>query len=326
VSDNSKIEWLARSGTKPASWNVVTGCSKVSPGCKHCFAETFARRQMGPWKGRAFTDVQCHEDRLAIPLGWKKPRTVFVNSMSDLFHEAVPDAFIWRVFSMMQMARHHTFIILTKRPKRMRSLLTGSSTPGEVDDATLELLSRPDVERHVDGVPCLVNPNAPGGVSDWPLRNVILGVSIENKKTRDERVPYLLKTPAAVKVLSVEPLLEDIADDEVFSTYFYSGFDEPPYDDVINWVLVGGESGHQARPCDVAWIRRIVEQCKVADAPVFVKQLGGNPMHRIVYGPLNFDPNQETHLEPMRLTSRKGADPSEWPDDLRVREWPEVRT
>lgn len=159
----SKIEWTDE------TWNPVTGCTKISPGCKNCYAETIANRF---WKDRKFTDVRLEEDRLTQPLHWKKPRMIFVNSMSDLFHEDVPFEFIDKVISAISQSPQHIFQILTKRPKR-----------------ALEYFMLPS--------------------SDL-LENVWLGVSVENQQTADERIPILLQTPAVVRWISAEPLLSEI--------------------------------------------------------------------------------------------------------------------
>ena len=173
MGSNSNIEWT------DASWNPVTGCTKVSQGCKNCYAETWAKRHLGEFSrdpSRKFTDILCHEDKLELPLRWKKPRRIFVNSMSDLFHESVPDRFIQSVFRVMSDAWWHTFQVLTKRPERMLTTVT----------ETLPLLAK------------------------WPRNNVWLGVSCEDQATADERLPLLFETPAAVRFVSCEPLLGQI--------------------------------------------------------------------------------------------------------------------
>ena len=259
-TSNTSIAWT------DATWNPVTGCSKVSPGCKNCYAEAVAKRF---WKGRAFTDVRCHPERLDQPLRWRAPRKIFVNSMSDLFHEDVPSSFIDCVFERITRCERHTFQILTKRPTEAAKYFKAGRA----------MWWR------------------------WPLPNVWLGVSVENQTTADERIPILLQTPAAVRFLSVEPLLEGIA----LGTK--SGNARCPIAPAaLDWVIVGGESGPNARPCNVEWIRDIVRQCKGANVPCFVKQLGSNT---------NWSENGWS-----RLNDRKGGDPAEWPEDLRVREFP----
>ncbi len=265
----TSIEWTDE------TWNPVTGCTKVSAGCQHCYAETFAHRQMGPWKGRAFEDVRCHEERLDAPLHWRNPRRVFVNSMSDLFHPDVPDAFIDRVFAVMAQCPEHTFQVLTKRPERMRVFV-----------------SRWD----------------PQDLAPLPLPNVWLGVSAEGQATLDTRWHHLRVTPAAIRFLSLEPLLEPV---DFQTMYEYLDTETLVLPD---WVVVGGESGPTARPCDVAWIRSIIRQCRAAGVPCFTKQLGARPTGW-----------WSNALGPRigRVKHPKGGDPAEWPEDLRVREMPE---
>lgn len=179
MSDRSNIEWT------DATWNPVTGCTKVSPGCDHCYAETLAERfrdTPGHYYENGF-DVQLRPEKLDQPLRWTRPRRIFVNSMSDLFHDQVPDEYIAKVFAVMARAEQHTFQLLTKRHGRMRSLLSDDAFP----DAVVRELG--------------------GGLGGWPLPNVWLGVSVENQQWADTRIPALLETPAAVRFLSMEPLL-----------------------------------------------------------------------------------------------------------------------
>jgi protein gp37 len=242
MSDKSHIEWT------DATWNPVTGCSKVSAGCKHCYAERdWARLAANPqtrYYGRAFTDVQCHDDVLPLPLRWAKPRRIFVNSMADLFHPDVPDEFIADVFRTMAWAHQHTFQVLTKRPERMRRLLSDYEFQDAVTDNAHECADWP-----------------------WPLANVWLGVSVEDQTTADERIPLLLQTPAVVRWISAEPLLGPISLDcwPVF------GEDEKPF---LHWVVGGGESGPLARPMHPAWARSLRDQCAAAGVPFLFKQWG----------------------------------------------------
>jgi protein gp37 len=242
VSDNSKIEWT------DATWNPVTGCTKVSPGCDHCYAETFAERFRGV-PGHHFEhgfDVQLRPDRLDQPFRWKRPRRVFVNSMSDLFHDQVPDEYIAKVWAVMAMSRGHTFQVLTKRPGRMRSLLKRPTWARTVGAAATDIV---------------------GGVDCWtpghPLANVWLGVSAEDQKWADVRIPVLLDTPAAVRFVSAEPLLGPIDLGE--SVFGPVGLD---------WVIVGGESGHGARPMHPNWARSLRAQCVCAGVAFHFKQWG----------------------------------------------------
>lgn len=452
----SNIEWT------DATWNPVIGCTPVSSGCLNCYAATMARRleAMGKpeyapkecWdppssnadgsdarpaklthtiriaevrNGRAvFTgDVRTLPERLTEPLHWKKPRRVFVNSMSDLFHEAVPFEFVDRVFAVMALCPQHTFQVLTKRPERMAEYLGGLTG---YDTLRME---RVGGGRPLDG---------------WPLPNVWLGTSVEDQNAADERIPHLLRCPAAGRFLSLEPLLEHVdltgwdglgwesgsepgqdwqayrwpdwvppdtrreiesfwspragrspkrweehcrsnkmprlgsvvglternwvvAGKDVRTTrrgrfvpawgnigrvidergvahyaaatmgrdYLHRFLDnDGEYRHKIHYVIVGGESGPHARPCDVAWIESVVDQCRGAGVPVFVKQLGAKPfyvdepskrcggavaidVHALAFGGWK-------HTGKM-CRDRKGADPAEWPERLRVRDpWPSM--
>ena len=293
----STIEWT------DLTWNVTTGCDKVSAGCKNCYAETIAKRF---WKDRKFSDVQFHEDRLLQPLKWKKPQKIFVNSMSDLFHEKVTDEQLDRIFAVMALRPQHTFQVLTKRPQRMLAYFSQESTAERIRSKAFQLymlghkLGTPDAYTYwlysEDGNKYFTHYKCP-----IPLVNVWLGVTTENQKTADERIPLLLQTPAAVRFLSCEPLLEDI---ELQFAEFVDGVGETSQ---IHWVIVGGESGHKARPCNLDWIRSIVVQCQLAEVPVFVKQLGRNPIE---------------HFAKLALASKKGGDISEFPADLQIQEFP----
>jgi len=255
MSDKTAIEWT------DATWNPVTGCSKVSQGCKHCYAEREWPRMtklVPAYAGRDFTDVRTHHDRLDQPLRWKKPRMIFVNSMSDLFHPDVPTGFIDSVFAVMELSRQHVFQVLTKRPERMR-------------DYTIE--SR----KH-----------------RRPLPNVWLGVSVEDQAAADERIPLLLDTPAAVRWISAEPLLGPVDLTEIkvpsehdklnHSGFYPSRFNAltAEYDDkhyhqppaAIDWVVVGGESGPKARPMQGDWARSLRNQCAIFGVPFLFKQWG----------------------------------------------------
>jgi protein gp37 len=272
--------------------------------------------------------VRCHDDALDIPLKVKKPTTWFVNSMSDLFHKEVPFEFIDKVFAVMALCPQHTFQILTKRPEQMAEYV------GIEDRA--ELIAK-------------TAWNICDGYGPWPLPNVWLGTSVENQKAADERIPHLLKCPAAVRFLSVEPMLGpvDLSVGHVLKREEACELCEGP---TIDWVIVGGESGHHARPCHIEWIRSIVEQCKTAGCPAFVKQLG-----KWIAGPHDFDgwkgsidrwlldngaswsrPILRSQLYPQYYDQRpknatawglgdpKGGDMTEWPAELRIREMPLV--
>lgn len=362
MSAFSSIEWTDR------TWNPVTGCTKVSQGCKHCYAEGVAGRffatqyrpvmtslptktidtvstshhedmlAIGTARPRRFTDVQTHEERLLEPHRWRRASKVFVNSMSDLFHEAVPDAFIDEVFAVMTAARRHTFQVLTKRPERMRAYMATPDRAKAIDDAAVRMM---DADRWSgETYACLVQaPSLKPG--DWPCSNVWLGVSIEDQATADARIPVLLETPAAIRFVSYEPALGPVDFEAVplpapgAAVYGLRGVLQPlaekdtEADDWkywtrrkcrLDWVIVGGESGRGARPCAIEWAESTVRQCKTAGVPVFVKQLGA-----FVVSEERSELDVAGHREwqwRAGLKNRKGGDPAEWPEDLRVREFP----
>jgi protein gp37 len=235
----SKIDWC------DAVWNPTIGCEKVSEGCRHCYAERMAARlaAMGNaeyqdvvtpsrrWNGH----VKCLPGRLNDPLEWKRPRRIFVNSMSDLFHLEVNCGFIQDVWEVMRRCTWHTFIILTKRPAIMCKMVN------------------------------VIGPTLP---------NVWLGVSVEDQKTADERIPWLLKTPAAVRVVSVEPMIDSVD----ISQWNYRVEDKynllSSLYSPIDWVICGGESGPDAQPVHVDWIRSLLDQCLTTNIPFFFKQWG----------------------------------------------------
>ncbi len=220
MSEHSSIEWT------DATWNPVRGCTKISPGCAHCYAETFAERFRGvlghPYE-QGF-DLRLVPAKLSEPLRWRRPRMIFVNSMSDLFHKDVPDDYIVAVARVMELARWHTFQVLTKRSERLRDLLASK-------------LNFAAVEPHI-----------------W------WGVSVEDQKHGIPRIRHLQAAPAAVRFLSIEPLLEDLGPLELAR---------------IAWVIVGGESGPGARPMQPSWVRNVRARCRGAGIPFFFKQWGG---------------------------------------------------
>ena len=220
MSASSSIEWT------DATWNPVRGCTKITPGCAHCYAETFAERFRGvpghPYE-QGF-DLRLVPEKLAEPLKWSSPKMIFVNSMSDLFHKDVPDGYIEQVARVMLSANWHTFQVLTKRDERLRDLLR----------TRLAFAAQ-----------------AP---------HIWWGVSVENRKHGLPRIEALREAPAAVRFLSIEPLIEDLGE------FSLQG---------IRWVIVGGESGLGARPMDKAWVLSIREQCQAANVPFFFKQWGG---------------------------------------------------
>jgi len=270
MSDNSTIEWTE------ATWNPVRGCSKVSEGCRNCYAMGVAYRFSGPgqpyeglvhkvggkaeWTNR----VYCVDELLDAPTRWKKPRRVFVNSMADLFHETVPMEFIWHVFAVMAACPQHTFQVLTKRPERMYSVLNDSDIEYEVGDRIGQYAVSYDMT--------------------WPLPNVWLGVSAEDQATANERIPLLLETPASVRWMSAEPLLGPIdltrlkvfRDGRLNALNGWAEFEDsdPQWGAALDWVVVGGESGPGARPMHPDWARNLRDQCFFNEVPFFFKQFG----------------------------------------------------
>ena len=240
----TSIEW------SDATWNPLTGCTKISPGCKNCYAATMSRRLklMGQPNYRNEFKLTLHEHMLGVPLTWKRPRKIFVNSMSDLYHVDVPDAFIRRVFDTMTRANWHQYQILTKRAERLEEIA----------------------------------PSLPWAPHIWQ------GVSVENADYA-YRVDHLRRTGARVKFLSIEPLLGPIPALDL------SG---------IDWVIVGGESGGGCRLMEPEWVAGIRAACERQGVPLFVKQTGEKLARRL------------------KLKSKKGGDPAEWPTELRVRQFP----
>ncbi len=314
MSDKTGIAWT------DATWNPVTGCSKVSQGCKHCYAEReWGRLSANPKAtayGRAFTDVACHEDSLDQPLRWKKPRMIFVNSMSDLFHEDVPDDFIDQVFAVMALAEKHTFQVLTKRPELMLRWFDPGFDNREhaVGQAMREIAA--------------VRGDDDAGLPEWPLPNVWLGVSVEDQATADDRIPLLLRAPAAVRWVSAEPLIRPIDLGEC--PVGMSGPLRPdgvtgPGTPKLSWVVCGGESGGpKARPMHIEWVNKLRMDCEKAGVPFFMKQLGAafvDEKNGIAGAGLQVDPDAAC-LVSRRLRDSAGADMNEWPEHLRVRDWP----
>ena len=342
---STKIQWTNR------AWNPIRGCSRVSPGCEHCYAERQAARfagagklvgngvapqrqsKPGPYHGlvrrgkqgaRWTGKVVLVPEKLSEPLRWRKPCRVFVNSMSDLFHESLSNEEIAAVFGIMAACPRHTFQVLTKRSRRMREWfewIEARRTKQGDSCAAVECLAH--AQRADSKVPHIASSTL-----SWPLPNVHLGVSAEDQQRADERIPDLLACPATVRWVSAEPLLgptdfRHIDADAAGSrelcqvdtlTGRHTDMGRPCEDTTrLDWIVVGGESGPGARPCNVEWIRDIVRQCKSAGVAVFVKQLGAV-----------FAQSQRGDAHDSR--DRKGSDPSEWPIDLCVREYPKPRS
>lgn len=282
MADKTGIEWTN------ATWNPVTGCDKVSQGCKNCYAERDWRRlvHLPTYAGRKFTDVATHPDRLDQPLRWTKPRMIFVNSMSDLFHEDVPVEFIDQVFAVMALAPRHTFQVLTKRPERMLAYF--NERPQRLLDWWRKNVGA--AAKGYDAPPpakSAAASNLDRNTFALPLPNAWLGVSVEDQTTTDERIPLLLQTPAAVRWLSMEPLLGPVSLD-CWPVY---DEDEKP---LLHWIVVGGESGPKARPMHPIWARSLRDQCQAAGVPFFFKQWGEwLPGHHYETKHALADPNPE---------------------------------
>lgn len=356
MGDRTGISWT------DATWNPIRGCSRVSAGCVNCYAESVAHRFNAPGlpyegltkDGRWNGTVRLVPDHLADPLRWQKPRKIFVNSMSDLFHESLDERVIAAVFGIMASSPRHTFQVLTKRPERMRAFLRGQSNAkiGSLREtcfyAARDLLG----EKPLRG-------RTPWDV-EYPLPNVWLGVSVEDQKTADARIPVLLKTPALVHFVSYEPALSAVdfrrfllephdRDRSCSACRDTSQCDEScktvtTWPLCLDWIIVGGESGPRARPFDVEFARSTVKQCAAAGIACFVKQLGANAFTRTgeieaekmlgktpaqmeaLYGVTpeawTYDPVRSYLVPRVRTKSKAGSDPSEWTPDLRVQEFP----
>lgn len=332
MSGSTSIEWTE------TTWNPVRGCSRVSEGCRHCYAERQAARFRGdddPFHGFAYSDkagphwtgkVELIPSKLAEPLRWRKPRSIFVNSMSDLFHEGLSDEAIAAVFGVMAACPQHTFQVLTKRPERMRrwfEWLHNTQTlfgfervrycAKVAHNKSHEVTINRDLLRLWDGSE--VPP-------PWPLPNVWLGVSVENQETFDARVLDLVSTPAALRLISYEPALGPLDCSlpvAPMATPLLRPRDPVGGPGCVHWLIVGGESGPGARPCEVDWIRAAIEQCRGAGVPVFVKQLGARPYDG---EEPSHDPNGADEPRWLRLRHPKGGDMAEWPEDLQARDLP----
>jgi len=307
--NKTSIEWTHRPETRGAAggmtWNPIrarlkgasskarsgTFCTRISPGCQHCYASTINKR-FG--NGLEFTVPNLEkisffmdERILQEPLQQKKSCTIFVGDMFDLWHEAIPIEFIKQVWDVMRRADWHTFQVLTKRAQRMH-----------------------------DELHC-----------KFPIWNIWLGVSIEDQQRHDERAPLLQDTPATVRFLSIEPQLENIClaidTPEVGEISTLRGFDgcgcDPPIPG-IDWVICGGESGPGARPFNLAWAESLLAQCRAAGVPFFMKQTGSRPQVHSCRDESCTHP--DCGMEDIRQHDRKGGDPAEWPEHLRVREFP----
>ena len=313
----------------------------VSRGCESCYAMKQAHRFSGPgkpyagltelgpqgprWNGK----IRLVPEALEQPLHWWKPRRVFVNSMSDLFHEDVPFEFIDRVFAVMLCSPRQTFQILTKRPARMLQYMltdSGFGRSGYIWNAAYK----------VTGIKVPKGKMPP----PFPYPHVWLGVSVENQATADERIPILLQTPAAVRWVSVEPLLGPVDLSRAYLTDKCGGkYPFPSLEDehrtkyvhLLDWVVVGGESGPCARPCDLAWIRSIKNQCQAAGVPVFIKQLGARWYDQAARVGIRGSVAMRVDNPLWRWIIQQDLKGGDWQDrefpvDLQIREWPRNQT
>ncbi len=316
----TKIAWTDE------TWNPVVGCSKVSAGCLNCYAEKMAGRLAnmgqgkyvpvvtdrwateglvynGEWNG----EIRCDETALNKPLHWRKPRRIFVCSMGDLFHPSVPFDFIDKVMAVIAVCQQHTFQVLTKRPERMREYFSDIKTPINITGVVSQ------------NTGITIDLGRFWNEAGQPLKNLWLGVTAENQETADKRIPILLQIPAAVRFVSVEPMLEGIKTNP-WSIGLPSAEEWHPQ---LNWVIIGCESGPKRRPCKLEWVRDLVNQCKAAGVPVFVKQL---QLPKLPKGNWwgNVPKMRDKHLDALldQCPNYVSHNPAEWPEDLRIRELP----
>ncbi len=285
---DSSIEWTGK------TWNPTTGCDRISPGCDNCYALTMARRLKAMGQEKYQTDgdprtsgpgfgLAVHPGALGEPLKWRKPATVFVNSMSDLFHAKVPREFLHQVWTVMANTPQHTYQILTKRPERMARILTDLCQCGKGHAPSIHFRSEMDWAATPHSPTFVPGVKSTYHSAPWPLPNVWIGTSIETDD-HTGRADALRNTPAAVRFLSAEPLLGPLWSLDLTG---------------IDWLIIGGESGPGARPMELGWVYSLIERARAAGTAVFVKQLG-----TVLAG------------------GGKGGDWNRWPEDLRIREYP----
>ena len=336
----TSIEWTDETLNPIRARHTETGklgwhCTKPSAGCKNCYAEA-----MNKWRGTGLPFVPASKDKIEIfldrtvlekPLKWKKRKKIFMCDMTDLFHEDVSDEDINKVFEMMANAQWfhgHQFQVLTKRPERMKRI---------VEEIGAGIAEQKKGKDNGDGT------RSYSLHFHFPLNNIWLGVSVEDQKTADERIPLLLQTPAAVRWISAEPMLgpvdlrlwlnviprmrTPVSSDSGLPCGETTLDWMPSYNintgeivkPLLDWVVVGGESGPGARPCDIHWVRLIIEQCKAAGVPVFVKQLGARPVHSLPKNAAGW-----TTFPALNFKDKKGGAMEEWPEDLRARSSPNL--
>lgn len=365
MSDTTQIEWTHFPGYSGATWNPVVGCTKIATGCQNCYAKALHdKRHKAYLNGAAlpsqyaqpFETVQLKPNRLDVPLRRRKPTCYFVNSVSDLFHADVPFEFIAACYGVMAACPQHLFIILTKRPARMReSMEWVARQPLAVESREqYDFIDGSNVVAeyvfpHHDAAPGLLKINYEGYHPAWPLPNVIHGMSASTQADLDAGIGDLLATPSALRCLSLEPLIGPIT---INAAHRYGVYDNqnwpmggPPFESgpKLDWVIVGGERGPGARGYDVQWARSIIAQCAAAGVAAFHKQVGSKPYDsasvRVAGNTL--DPEcPHTGLDGLNgeerqgwacegcgrwfLKDKKGGDMAEWSEDLRVRQFPEV--
>ncbi len=346
MADKTHISWTQ------ATWNPLVGCEKCAPGCASCYAIKVVHRMASnpntkirqanagltvrlgngvmDWTGR----IRLLSERLTQPLRWKQPRMIFVNSLSDLFHPDVPFEFIDRVFGIMAYCPQHIFQILTKRPTRMLEYFQSRDYDQECGTFPKEVwngawragVPEKQVEADYD--------------VEWPLRNVWLGVSVANQADADRDIPILLQVPAAVRWVSYEPAIGPINFNAIAVKDGTDGVssgldvlngcrwwcsDQGDYGEErkrLDWLVIGGESGPQARLFNLQWAWDVVAQCRQAGVACFVKQLGAQPYTRCLLMQTADGPHYASIS--LLLKDKKGGNMAEWPEDLRVREFPEV--
>ena len=268
MADKTRIAWA------DATINPAYGCSKISPACDHCYAAAQAPRlgaltegtvKNGNWTGK----FNLFPGRMKQARAWKRPRRIFIGSMTDIFHENVPDAFLDEVFGHMALAYWHTFLLLTKRPDRMHQYLSRRYMPGAIGDAVVRIGEK-------EGSPLYL----PKPVIPWPFPNVWLGCTVENQDMAEKRIPDLLACPAALHFISAEPLLGGLDLGKWLAPPFESGVMHMGMNEVVagdpllGWVIGGAESGRNARPWCPDWARSLRDQCKDAGVPFMWKQNG----------------------------------------------------
>ena len=302
---STNIQWTDE------TWNPIVGCSRVSAGCARCYAATAAaspRLQQFPqyqavkdWDGT----VQFVESQLTKPLQWRKSKRIFVCSMTDLFHENVPNEWIDTVMAVISLSPQHTFQVLTKRPSIALSYFNQPEIWVKWYEAAKAHLWSIVGEKFGS----LINLQQYFIHQPFPLPNLWLGTSTENQAMADKRIPILLQIPAVVRFLSCEPLLEEIdfIQAGVFQRLISDDYQRELVNEDIQWLILGGESGPNSRPCRIEWVESIVQQCQQSKTPVFVKQLGN-----CAY----------LGEERFKTCDRKGGEIAEFPEHLRIREFP----